>query len=87
MMADPATAWSKGAIPYRRLMKGAPAALEAQKFFAKDVVKHIKRKAAEGACRVLDIASGYGEPGLSILREAPGVQLTVTDVAPVRKHW
>lgn len=34
---------------------------------------------------MLDIASGHGEPGLSVLAQVPGLHLTVTDVAPVRQ--
>lgn len=82
-MTEPAQAWSRDAAAYRRMIKASPPTFVAYQQFVEEV-KLAATKSASQACHVLDIASGSGEPALTLVEQLPGVEVTLTDFAEVR---
>ena len=85
-MADTAKAWSHEAQAYQRIAEVSEGLTKTYREFAQDVAAHLKQSETGTAYKVLDIASAHGQPSFSLASELPAVDLTVTDIAPVRRH-
>ena len=85
-MAYSAAAWSKEAENYQKVLKmgsGKGPMAPAYDLFAEDVGTHLKQR-TEVPARVLDVACGPGQPGLTLLAQLPTAEVTFTDKAQVR---
>lgn len=85
-MADAASAWSHEAEAYQRIAEVSEGITRTYREFAQDVAARLKQTEYGTTYKVLDIASAHGQPGFSLASELPGVDLTVTDIAPVRRQ-
>ena len=85
-MTEPAQAWGRDAAAYRRMIKGSRPTFVAYKQFV-DAVKLVANRDSGRACRVLDVASGHGEPAFTLIDQLPGVDVTLTDFAEARICW
>lgn len=85
-MADAAKAWGHEAQAYQRIADQSEGLTQSYRNFAQDVAAYLKQTATGTTYKVLDVASAHGQPSFCLAGELPDVELTVTDIAPVRRQ-